>query len=131
MPVPAVTQRATQRGHVDRQVGRLDKDVRPHASHQFLLAHELTSAFEQNDQDLQGATSDGQGLVTFQQEELRSKQAKRSERKFGWRGAGWFGSFLEERPGRIRTLNGAPDVKPRFGVKLLQASKSCSRSHYD
>src|SRR6516165_9906144 len=51
MAVLAVTQCAPQRRHMDREIGRLDKDVRPHASHQFLLAHELTSAFEQNDQD--------------------------------------------------------------------------------
>jgi hypothetical protein len=63
--------------------------------------------------------------------ELRSKQAIGSERYFSWRCAGWFGSFLEEWPGPIRTLNGASDVKLRFEMKLLQASESRSRSHND
>ena len=71
------------------------------------------------------------GLSSSSKKELRSKQAKRSERNFSWRCAGWFGSFLEEWPGRIRTLNGASDVKLRFEMKLIQASESCSRSHND
>src|SRR5215475_9692466 len=45
MPVPAVTQRATQRRHMDREVRRFDKDIRPNPSHQILLADQLTAAF--------------------------------------------------------------------------------------
>jgi hypothetical protein len=71
----------------------------------------------------------GTGLSPYSKKELRSKQAKWSERNFCWRCAGWFGSFLDEWPGRIRTLNGASEVKLRFEMKLLQASESCSRSH--
>lgn len=59
------------------------------------------------------------------------KQAKRSERNVCWPCAGWFGTFLEERPGGIRTLNGASYRKRRFEIKLRRASESCSRSHDD
>jgi hypothetical protein len=88
-------------------------------------------AFKQSSQDFQSATSERHGRVAFQQKELRSKQAKRSERNFRWRCAGRIGSFLEKWPGRIRTPTGAPDVTLRFEMKLLQASESRSRSHND
>jgi hypothetical protein len=84
-----------------------------------------------SNQDFQRASSERQRLSSSSKKELRSKQVKRSERNFCWRCAGWFGSFLEEWPGRIRTLNGASDVKLRFEIKLLQAPESCSRSHND
>src|SRR5215510_1465864 len=79
MPVPAVTQRATQRRHMDREVGRLDKDIGPNPSHQILLADQLTAAFEQSDQDLQRTASKRHGLVAFQKKELCRKQTKGSE----------------------------------------------------
>src|SRR3954452_2837583 len=116
---------------MNREVGGLDENVRPNASHQILLADQLSVAFKQSNQNFQSATSERHGLLAFQQKELRSKQAKRSERNFCWRCADWFGSFLGEWPGRIRTLNGASDVKLRFEMKLLEASESCSRSHND
>jgi hypothetical protein len=79
MPVAAIAQRATQGGHVDRQVGRLDKDIWPNPSHQVLLADQLTATFKQRNQDFQRPTPEGHGLIVFQQKELRRKQAKRSE----------------------------------------------------
>jgi hypothetical protein len=36
--IAPITQRATQRGNMDRKVGRFDKDVRPNPTHQLLLA---------------------------------------------------------------------------------------------
>jgi hypothetical protein len=116
---------------MNREVGGLNENIGPNASHQILLADQLSVAFKQSNQDFQSTTSKRHGLVAFQQEELRSKQAKRSERNFCWRCAGWFGSLLEQRTGRIRTLNCASDVKLRFEMKSLQASESCSRSHND
>jgi hypothetical protein len=112
---------------MNREVGGLNENIGPNASHQILLADQLSVAFKQSNQDFESATSERHGLVALQQKELRSKQAKRSERNLCWRCAGWFGSLLEEWP----TLNGASDVKPRFEMKLLQASESCSRSHND
>src|SRR6516225_2449268 len=116
---------------MNREVGALDENIGPNASHQILLADQRAVVFKQSNQDFQSATSERHGLVAFRQKELRSKQAKRSERNFCWRCAGWFGSLLEEWPGRIRTLNGASDVKLRLEMKLLRASESCSRSHND
>src|SRR6476620_1615597 len=106
------------------EVGGLDENIGPNASHQILLADQLSVAFKQSNQDFQSATSERHWLVAFLQKELRSKQAKRSERNFCWRCAGWFGSFLEEWHGHIRTLNGASYLKRRFEMKLLQASES-------
>src|SRR2546423_6810730 len=95
---------------MNREVGGLNENIGPNASHQILLADQLSVAFKQSSQDFQSATSDRHGRVAFQQKELRSKQAKRSERNFCWGCAGWFGSFLEEWPRRIPTLNGASDI---------------------
>jgi hypothetical protein len=83
-----------------------------------LLTHQLTRAFKQHNQDLQSPTSEGHRIVAFQQKKLRGQQAKRAERDFRWRDARRFGSFLEEWPVRVRTLNGASLVKPRFMLKL-------------
>jgi hypothetical protein len=109
---------------MDSEVGRLDKDIGPDARHQVLLADQLTAAFEQGHQKLQGTTSDRHRLVTFQQKKLRGKQAKRSERNVGWTGAGGTRPSLDEWVGRIRALNDVSNVKPRFGAKLLQACES-------
>jgi hypothetical protein len=64
---------------MDREVGGLDKDIGPNASHQVLRADQFTAAFKQSNQDLQGTTSEWHGLFAFQQKKLRRKQAKRSE----------------------------------------------------
>src|SRR6516162_6902935 len=113
MPVAAIAQRATQCGHVDRQVGRLDEDVGPNARHQLLLADQLTAAFKQSNQDLQSATSEGHGLVALPQKKLRRKQAERPERNFGRSGAGGSGLFLGEWLVRTPVLNGAFHIKSR------------------
>lgn len=131
IPILTVTQRAAQRRHMNSEVGGLNENVGPNASHQVLLADQLSVAFKQSNQDVQSATSERHRLVAFQQKQLRSEQAKRSERKFCWRCAGRFGSFLEQWPDRVRTLNSTSDVRLRFEMKLLQASESCSRPHND
>jgi hypothetical protein len=109
---------------MNREVGGLDEDIGPNPRHQVLLADQLTAAFKQGNQKLQGATSDGHGLVTFQQKKLRRKQMKRSERNAGWSAAGGSCSLLEEWSRRIRALNDMSAVKSRFGVELLQACES-------
>jgi hypothetical protein len=82
--VLSVSQRATQRRNVDAEIGRLDKNTRPNASHQFILADQFTWAFEQNNQDFQSPTSKGHSSETFQQKKLCWEQAKRSKQNFGW-----------------------------------------------
>src|SRR5262249_25141803 len=44
--IAPVAQRATQGGHMDGKVGRLDKYVGPNPSHQFLLTDQLTWTFK-------------------------------------------------------------------------------------
>ncbi|KGT79552.1 hypothetical protein MA20_11810 [Bradyrhizobium japonicum] len=67
MTFPTVTQRATQGRHVDREIGWLDENIGPDASHQIPLANQLTSAFKQGDQDFQRAASERHWLVAFLQ----------------------------------------------------------------
>jgi hypothetical protein len=64
---------------MDGQIGGLDKNIGPNASHQFLLTDQLTWAFKQNNQDFQSTTSEGHWLVAFQQKKLCREQAKRFE----------------------------------------------------
>jgi hypothetical protein len=94
--VASVAQRATQCRNIDREIGRLDKNIGPNASHQFLLADQLAWAFKQDNQDFQSTTSKGHWLVAFQQKKLSWKQPKRSECNFGWRVAGGLSSLLKE-----------------------------------
>jgi hypothetical protein len=49
--IAPIAQRSTQGRHVDREVGRLDKYVRPNPSHQFLLADQFAGPFNQQDED--------------------------------------------------------------------------------
>jgi hypothetical protein len=66
---------------MNRDVGGLNENIGPNASHQILLADQLSVAFKQSNQDFQSATSERHGLVDFQQKELGSKQAKRVRTK--------------------------------------------------
>jgi hypothetical protein len=77
--IAPITQRAPQRGHVDRKVRRLDKYVGPNPSHQFVLADQLAWTFKQHREDFQSTTSKGHWLVPFQQKKVCREQAKRSE----------------------------------------------------
>ena len=70
VPSPPVTQRTAQRRHIDCEVGRFDKNIRPNPSHQVFVADQFTAVFKQCDQDFQSTTSEGYGLVAFQQKEL-------------------------------------------------------------
>jgi hypothetical protein len=45
-PIASVTQRAAQCRNMDREVGRLDKQVRPNPSHQLLLGDQLPRPFK-------------------------------------------------------------------------------------
>jgi hypothetical protein len=46
IPITSVTQRAAQCRNMDREVGRLDKQVRPNPSHQLLLGDQLARPFK-------------------------------------------------------------------------------------
>jgi hypothetical protein len=45
-PIASVTQRAAQCRNMDREVGRLDKQLRPNPSHQLLLGDQLPRPFK-------------------------------------------------------------------------------------
>jgi hypothetical protein len=79
MPVLAITQRTTQRGHVNGEVCGLNENIGPNASHQVLLTDQLSVVFKQSDQELQSPAPERYGLVALEKKELRRKQAKRSE----------------------------------------------------
>jgi len=64
---------------MDGKIGRLDKNIGPNASHQLLLADQLTRAFKQNNQDFQSTASQPHRLIAFQQKKLCREQAKRPE----------------------------------------------------
>jgi hypothetical protein len=80
---------------MDREIGRLDKNVRPNASHQFLPGDNLTGALQQNNEDFQSTASKGHRPVAFQQKKARRQQAKRPECNLGWRDVGRFSSLLD------------------------------------
>src|SRR5262249_18429544 len=69
--IAPIAQCATQGGHMDRKVGRLNKYVRPNPSHQFLLADQLTWTFKQHGENFQSTTSERYCLVAFQKKKLR------------------------------------------------------------
>src|SRR5215470_11034939 len=105
------------------EIGGLDKNTWPDASHQFLFADQLTRAFKQNNQDLESATSEQYWLVAFQQKKLCRNESKQSERNFSWRGADPFRSFREGWLDRVRPSNDACHAKPWFGMKVGQCGR--------
>jgi len=64
--VTPIAQRAPQRGHVDRKVGRFDKYARPNPTHQFFFADQFTWPFKQHNQDFESATPEADRIVTFE-----------------------------------------------------------------
>jgi hypothetical protein len=81
--IAPVAQRATQRGNMDRKVGRLDEYVGPNPTHQLFLADQLPWPFKQHDQDFQSAAPEAYWLVAFEQKKLCRAQAERTERNLG------------------------------------------------
>src|SRR5262249_61303103 len=118
--IAPIAQRATQGGHMDRKVGRLDKYVGPNPIHQFLLADQLAWTFKQHVKDFQSTTSEGHWLVPFQQKKLCREEAKRSERNFSWRGEVPFGSLRGQRLLVFWCFKVTAHVKSRCVIKSNQ-----------
>ena len=78
-PIASVTQRAAQCRNMDREVGRLDKHIRPNPSHQLLLGDQLPRPFKQDNEYMHGATAERHRFVAFQQKKLCRQQAEPSE----------------------------------------------------
>src|SRR6476646_5392761 len=74
IPITSVTQRAAQCRYMDREVGRLDKQVRPNPSHQLLLGDQLARPFKQDNEYTHGATAERHRFVAFQQKKLCGQQ---------------------------------------------------------
>jgi hypothetical protein len=79
IPIASIAQRAAQCRNMHREVGRLDKQVRPHPSHQLLLGDQLARPFEQDGEYMHGAAAERHRFVAFQQKKLRRQQAEWSE----------------------------------------------------
>jgi hypothetical protein len=52
------------------KIAVLDGDAGPNPRDQFLLAHELAWALEQNNQDIESATPEAERFVSFEEEPL-------------------------------------------------------------
>ncbi|GGF49322.1 hypothetical protein GCM10011611_64680 [Aliidongia dinghuensis] len=64
---------------MDGEIGRLDKNIWPNASHQFLLTDQRTWSLKQNNQDFQSTAPEGRRRVALKQKKLCREQAKPSE----------------------------------------------------
>ena len=66
---------------MDFEITLVDESVGPNPGDQLVLADEFTRTFDQRGQDIERAASETNGLVVFQQELSRWKQAEGPERK--------------------------------------------------
>ena len=65
---------------MDSEITLVDESVGPNPGDQLVLADEFTGTFDQRGQDIERAASETNGLVVFQQELSRWKQAEGPER---------------------------------------------------
>jgi hypothetical protein len=71
--------------NMDREVGRLDKQVRPNSSHQLVPRVQLARSFQQDHEYLQGATPERHRSVAFQQKMSHAIFGSREDPSiFGW-----------------------------------------------
>lgn len=84
---------------MDFQVAAVDERIWPHTCHQLILADKLTRAFDQRDQQIEGAAAETKRFVGFQQEPLRRKETEVAER-YGMPGGG----AILVRRGRLGTV---------------------------
>ena len=67
MAVESIAQGPTERSDVYRKIARLDKQIGPHASHEFLSGYEFAMTFDQRDKDFDSTTANAQRLFAFKQ----------------------------------------------------------------
>ena len=77
--VEAIAQGPAKRSDVHRNIARLDEQIWPHASHEFLPGYEFTVALDQCDEDLESTAADVQRLFAFKQQPLCGNQTKRAK----------------------------------------------------
>ena len=78
----ATRQDTAQRGNTDLEIAFSDEGLGPDLRNQLGLAHDLAGAFHKRDQEIEGATADRDGLVTFQQKSSCLEQPKRTKEYF-------------------------------------------------
>jgi hypothetical protein len=82
----AIREGTAQYGNTDLEIAFIDESLGPDLRNQLGLAHDLARAFHKSDQQIEGATADTDGLVTFQQKSSCLEQPKRAESDLG---LGW------------------------------------------
>src|SRR5580700_5283859 len=76
----AIAKGATQCADLDLQIGFVDERCWPNLGDQLFLADQLTSAFDQSGQDVEGAAAKPHWLVALEQEPLSHEELVRAER---------------------------------------------------
>ena len=75
-----VAKSTTQSTDLDLQIGFVDERCWPNLGDQLFLADQLTSAFDQSGQDVEGAAAKPHWLVALEQEPLSHEEPVRAER---------------------------------------------------
>ena len=75
----AIAQGAAERGNVDPEIAVLDERIGPDATHQLLIAQQLTSALNERCQDLAGAAAEVNGRVAIEKQLSRWKESEGPE----------------------------------------------------
>jgi hypothetical protein len=70
---------------MDREIGGLDKCVRPHTRHELLFGNQFARPLEQGNEDIEGTAADMDRLVVLQQEPLYRPQTERAKTDRGRR----------------------------------------------
>ena len=74
-----IAQGATERGNVNPEIAVLDERIGPDATHQLLIAQQLTGAFNERYQDLAGAAAQVNGRVAIEKQLSRWKESEGPE----------------------------------------------------
>ena len=67
LPAWPSAKRAAQRGNMELEIAFDDEGMGPDPRDQLRLADQLAGTFDESDQEIESATAETDGLVTFQQ----------------------------------------------------------------
>jgi len=81
MAVESIAQGPTERSDVYCKIARLDTQIGPHASHEFLSGYEFAMTFDQRDKELDSTTAHAQRLFAFKQQLLYGNQIERAKQE--------------------------------------------------
>jgi len=77
-----IHQGAPQRGNTNLEIALSDERLGPYLRDQLRFADNLARTFHESDQEIEGATADRDGLVTFQQKSSCPEQPERTKGYF-------------------------------------------------